>query len=118
MGRPTEITYVGKKMFEGKDALFEEIREAGQEFGATTGRARQINWLDFDLLESAIRINGVNKLVINKMDVLEKVNAWKLFRGFKFYEFSSSLDIETWLEDNLKNLNLDQIFFSRSPKHI
>ncbi|HAI38998.1 MAG TPA: adenylosuccinate synthase, partial [Maribacter sp.] len=66
-------TYVGAKKFEGEDPIFEDIREIGQEFGSTTGRPRQINWLDFDMLKMASRINGANNIVFNKMDVLENV---------------------------------------------
>ena len=51
-------TYVGAKNFEGKDPIFEDIREIGQEYGSTTGRARQINWLDFDMLKMAARIDS------------------------------------------------------------
>jgi adenylosuccinate synthase len=58
------------KPFRAKIPFLNLIREVGDEYGATTGRPRQINWLDFDLMKMAIDINGVNKLVINKMDVL------------------------------------------------
>tara|TARA_B100000212_G_C27372665_1_gene533269 strand:+ start:1492 stop:2499 length:1008 start_codon:yes stop_codon:yes gene_type:complete len=94
-------TYVGAKDFEGKDEIFSEIRELGEEYGATTGRPRQINWLDFDLLKMAIRINGVNKLVINKMDILEKTDTWCLFEGPNLYEFRTREDIEVWIFSKL-----------------
>ena len=95
-------TYVGAKDFEGVDEIFEEIRHIGQEYGATTGRPRQINWLDFDLLKMAARINGVNKLVFNKMDVLEAVDSWCLFDGPNLYEFKKREDIEMWLTSKLE----------------
>lgn len=68
-------TYVGAKSFESDDPIFEKIREAGEEFGATTGRARQIKWLNLDDLVVAINVNGVTDLIVNKMDILEKVGA-------------------------------------------
>ncbi|WP_420594487.1 adenylosuccinate synthase [Deinococcus sp.] len=40
------------------------------EFGTTTGRARRVGWLDLNLLKYAVEINGLDGLVINKMDVL------------------------------------------------
>lgn len=95
-------TYVGKKKFEGPDEVFEDIRKIGQEFGSTTGRPRQVNWLDFDMLKMASRINGVNKLVFNKMDVLEKVNRWCAYEGPNLYEFDSRGDIEYWLTGKLE----------------
>ena len=74
-------TYVGAKEFQGIDPILDEIRNVGAEFGATTGRPRQTNWMDLDLLKKAININGVNKLVVNKTDVLDEVNFWKLYEG-------------------------------------
>jgi len=40
------------------------------EFGTTTGRARRVGWLDLELLRYAVDLNGLDGLVINKMDVL------------------------------------------------
>ena len=71
-------TYVGNKEFETTAQIFSQIREIGQEYGATTGRPRQCNWLNIDLLKRAAKINGVTNLVINKMDVLREVNTWTI----------------------------------------
>jgi len=95
-------TYVGAKDFEGPDEIFEEIREIGQEYGATTGRPRQINWLDYDMLKMAARINGVNNLVFNKMDILEEVDSWCLYDGPNLYQFKTRSDIEMWLTSKLQ----------------
>jgi len=111
-------TYVGAKDFEGQDPIFEEIRQAGNEYGSTTGRPRQINWLDMNLLEMATRINGVNNLVINKVDVLEEVGAWRLFDGPQLYEFEAFEDIQFWIEASLKETSVENFFFSRSPEYI
>jgi adenylosuccinate synthase len=111
-------TYVGKKEFHGKDDIFDEIRELGNEYGSTTGRPRQVNWLDMDMLETAIRVNGVSKLVINKMDILDQVGIWRLFEGLNLYEFETSKDIEFWIEDKSQAMGVEEIFFSRSPEHI
>ncbi|MDL2345563.1 adenylosuccinate synthase [Deinococcus sp. MIMF12] len=40
------------------------------EFGTTTGRARRVGWLDLELLRYAAEVNGLDGLVINKMDIL------------------------------------------------
>ena len=71
-------TYVGAKKFETSAQIFSQIRDVGQEYGATTGRPRQCNWLNIDLLKKAATINGVTNLVINKMDVLRQVDAWTI----------------------------------------
>ena len=56
-------TYVGAKKFEPEDQIFSHIRELGGEYGATTGRPRQCNWINTSLLRKAARINGVNNIV-------------------------------------------------------
>lgn len=48
----------------------ELIRKTGNEFGATTGRARRCGWLDLPALKYACMINGVTDLVMTKSDVL------------------------------------------------
>ena len=103
-------TYVGAKNFHGGDDIFQLIREVGDEYGATTGRPRQVNWMDFDLMKMAIDINGVNKLVINKMDVLDEVQRWCLYNGLSMYEFESRQDMEHWLLDELNDKQMDVVF--------
>lgn len=48
----------------------EELRRIGNEFGATTGRARRCGWIDLPALKYAIMLNGVTQLVMTKADVL------------------------------------------------
>lgn len=105
-------TYVGLKPFEGRGPVFAKIREAGEEFGATTGRPRQVNWMDFDNLRKAIDINGVNKLVFNKTDVLDEVGRWCLFEGTHQYEFEAGGDMQHWIKESLKDSDLDIMFSS------
>ena len=52
------------------DALGEEIRRVGGEYGTTTGRARRIGWLDLVALRYAARLNTLSALAITKLDVL------------------------------------------------
>ena len=61
----------------------EEIRKKGNEYGATTGRPRRCGWLDLVLLRQAIRLNGIESLCMNKLDVLcglEKVKICNSYR--------------------------------------
>ena len=53
------------------DGLGEHLREAGREFGATTGRPRRCGWLDLVALRYATRVAGIRKMVMTKLDVLE-----------------------------------------------
>jgi adenylosuccinate synthase len=50
--------------------LGEQLRQAGAEFGATTGRPRDCGWLDLPALRHAARLNGLTGLCITKLDVL------------------------------------------------
>jgi len=113
-------TYVGAKDFEGPDEVFSKIRELGEEYGATTGRPRQINWLDYDMLKMASRINGVSKVVFNKMDILEQVDSWCLYDGPNLFEFKTRDDIELWLSSKLEhevNKSVD-VMFSGDKEYI
>ena len=56
------------------DDLGDRIREAGSEFGTTTGRPRRTGWNDLVALRYATRINGLTGLVLTKLDVLTGVH--------------------------------------------
>lgn len=72
-------TYVGAKPFQDHDRdIFDRIQKVGKEFGATTGRLRQCNWINLDSLHRAAKTNGVTHMIINKMDILRKVKAWEI----------------------------------------
>jgi len=103
-------TYVGAKPFEGPEPVFEEIRKVGEEYGATTGRPRQVNWMDFDMLKQAVDINGVTKLVVNKVDVLEKVKRWCLYSGINLFEFTKLDDMKKWISDELYDRHIEIMF--------
>ena len=47
------------------------LREAGSEFGATTGRPRRCGWLDLVGLRRAARLSGFDALAVTKLDVLD-----------------------------------------------
>lgn len=48
----------------------EALREAGGEYGATTGRPRRCGWLDIVALRAAVRWNGLTGFAMTKLDVL------------------------------------------------
>jgi adenylosuccinate synthase len=52
------------------DAMGDQIRERGGEFGTTTGRPRRTGWLDLVALRYAARLNTLTALVVTKLDVL------------------------------------------------
>ena len=67
-------TYLGSKEFEPKeDENIRQLGIIGNEYGATTGRKRQCNWLNLDKLIKAIEINGANIIIINKCDIIKEL---------------------------------------------
>ncbi len=100
------------------DDIGEKISKVGNEFGATTGRARRCGWIDIPALKYAININGVTQLMMMKADVLtgiEKIKACThyLYNGKKIdylpFEIDKKLtpiykDFKGW-ECDLTRLN-------------
>ena len=78
-------TRVGSGPFpsELNDALGEQLRQQGNEFGATTGRPRRTGWLDLPALHYSVMINGVNELVMMKSDVLSGLDEVKVCTEYK-----------------------------------
>jgi adenylosuccinate synthase len=112
-------TYVGSKKFEGDDSIFSTIREAGSEYGATTGRPRQVNWLDLDKLQKAISINGVTHLIFNKLDILEKVDTFKLYKDNNIYSFKYCDEFMDCIYSQVDGkVAWFNVTFSRSPETI
>lgn len=113
-------TYVGAKKFEPNDPVFEKIRMLGEEFGATTGRPRQCNWIDLKLVERAIRINGVTHLVFNKTDILAEVGVWAVLDGTKKISFKNEKEMKAFLNKRFAKLGIAKknIFFSEDKHKI
>ena len=79
-------TRVGNGPFpsELSDSLGEYLRRVGDEYGATTKRPRRCGWLDLLVLKYAVRVNGISKLVITKLDVLDELPAIKVAVAYKY----------------------------------
>ncbi len=65
-------TRVGSGPFptELEGELGERLRRDGDEYGATTGRARRCGWFDAVVVRHAARLSGLDGLAITKLDVL------------------------------------------------
>ncbi len=111
-------TYVGAKKFEPDEEIFKKIREVGQEFGATTGRPRQCNWMDINNLIKAIEINGVTDVIINKMDILQQVNQWKIIDNGKVTDCKEEETFKQYIRSSLVRTGCKNIVFSYSPLDI
>jgi adenylosuccinate synthase len=116
VAKPYE-TYVGTKDFQGKDPIFDKICEIGQEYGATTGRKRQTNWMSWELIEKAIKVNGVTHLVVNKMDVLREIDVWKASLDKNLLNFSTEREFQDFFYDNLSDSGIS-IYFSGDKARI
>ncbi len=79
------VTRVGEGPFptEENSPAGEELRERGQEYGATTGRPRRCGWLDLPLLRYSNMINGTEWLVITKLDVLDTLDEIPICTHYK-----------------------------------
>ena len=78
-------TRVGSGPFptELMDETGDFLRNAGNEFGSTTGRPRRCGWIDGVALQFACMINGVTQLVMTKADILDGLNELKVCHGYK-----------------------------------
>lgn len=61
----------------------EVLREAGGEYGATTGRARRCGWFDAVVVRYAARVNSLTELAVTKLDVLDGFESIPLCTGYR-----------------------------------
>lgn len=112
-------TYVGAKPFGESDKdrpYFEQIASLGQEFGATTGRPRKVNWINLDQLKQAIAINDVTDLIINKFDILQTVGVFGYIENGKVEYVDTAKQFETLLLHYV--FESGRVTISRSPEYI
>jgi len=78
-------TRVGEGPFptELHDSTGQRIRDIGNEYGAVTGRPRRTGWIDLPLLRYAVMINGVEWLVVTKLDVLDEFEEIKVCTAYR-----------------------------------
>lgn len=95
-------TRVGEGPFptELRDETGDRIREAGNEFGTTTGRPRRCGWLDLPILRYAARVNGLDELALTKLDVLSGLKKLKVaiayaYDGARIEYFPAEFGIES-----------------------
>jgi adenylosuccinate synthase len=102
-----------------------KLRNAGREFGTTTGRPRRCGWIDIPQLKYSLLINGFDDLNLTKLDVLTGFSEIKIgtkykLRGQEINYMPSSLqeyaqvevEYETmpgWAEDISKCKKFDEL---------
>jgi adenylosuccinate synthase len=67
---------------EFEEPLQSEVRALGNEFGATTGRARRCGWFDALVVRYATRVNGLSDLAVTKLDVLDTLPRLGICTGY------------------------------------
>jgi adenylosuccinate synthase len=60
------------------------LREAGGEYGSTTGRPRRCGWFDSVALRYAARICGISGLAVTKLDVLSGFDKIRVCIGYRY----------------------------------
>jgi adenylosuccinate synthase len=64
--------------------MAERMRSLGNEFGATTGRARRCGWFDAVVVRYATRINGLTDVAVTKLDVLDTLDRIAICTGYEY----------------------------------
>jgi adenylosuccinate synthase len=79
-------TRVGSGPFptEMVDLDAQEVRARGNEFGAVTGRPRRCGWLDLVVLRYAMMLNGIDSLVVTKLDVFDQQSEIQVCTGYRY----------------------------------
>lgn len=117
-------TYSGFKIYSNSRDhadVFEKIQKVGQEFGATTGRRRQVRWMDLDGVIQAMHINNVTDLIINKIDVLDEVGMYGVVYNKRTHVFMNRNDFITFVQNVIGweyRHPLNSIKWSTSPNGI
>jgi adenylosuccinate synthase len=66
------------------DKMGDLLREKGGEYGATTGRPRRCGWFDAVVVRHSVRINGINHLILTKLDCMEDIDTIKICVAYKY----------------------------------
>jgi adenylosuccinate synthase len=89
---PTELT----------DDTGKALARRGDEFGATTGRPRRCGWFDAVAVSYACRVNGIEKIVLTKPDVLDGMSDIRVCTGYKYKgSLLKDFPTEPWILDKV-----------------
>ena len=94
-------TRVGKGPFptELSDETGDTIRNKGGEFGTTTVRPRRTGWFDAVIVRHSVRVNGLSKLAINKLDTLSGIGELKICTAYEKPDGTIIKDFPPTLEE-------------------
>jgi adenylosuccinate synthase len=80
-------TRVGSGPFptEQDNAVGDEIRERGHEYGTTTGRPRRCGWFDAVAVRYGIALGGVTQIVVMHLDTLATLQEVRVCTGYRLH---------------------------------
>ena len=106
-------TYIGYKFFEPEnDIQLQLIGETGNEYGSTTGRKRQCNWMNIENVKKAVFMNGCTHIIVNKCDIFKQINYYRIDDNI----FETFEELQQYFESEMKTVNKNiQITFSENP---
>ena len=80
-------TRVGSGPFPSElhDATGKLLGERGREFGTVTGRPRRCGWFDACIVRQAVKVGGIQGLVLTKLDVLDGLPELRICTGYRIH---------------------------------
>jgi len=81
---------------ESNEEIGEQLRNTGQEYGATTGRPRRCGPFDASVVKYAARLSGVKEIVLTKFDILSNFDKIKIAVGY-----TNASEFDPFLADEL-----------------
>jgi adenylosuccinate synthase len=109
-------TYVGSLKFQPieHDDELNLIGDLGREYGSTTGRRRQCNFLNLDNLIEALKINNCTDCIINKVDIIKQSGIFKLYYSNELVVFENLIDMLSFILNKLQSI-VSNVTFSFNP---
>ncbi len=82
------------------------LRDRGGEYGATTGRPRRCGWLDLVALRYSMHINGLTRLALTKIDVLDGFPELKVATAYKL----NGREMTTFPADTIEQDKVEPVY--------
>lgn len=79
----------------------DNLRQAGAEFGSTTGRPRRCGWIDLPQLKYSIMLNGVDTIALTKIDVLDHFTHIKAATAYQLRDGQQTTQVPFSLEEDV-----------------
>ena len=98
-------TRVGSGPFptELNNSIGDYLVDKGKEYGTVTQRKRRCGWFDSILVKQSVKINGINNIILTKLDVLDELNTIDICVGYEInghkYDY---LPFDEDLQKNIK----------------